>query len=135
MLTNDPLVTRAASPRVDLVSLRRTPYVIWGIPVVAIIASRLVGASPPVLTVVWTAALAVMGTACIANAMRCGRVHCWFTGPFFLLIAMATLLHGTGLLYLGPRGWDWLGNSLAVGGPLLYFVPERVLGRYFPRRG
>ena len=50
-------------------------------------------------TVVWTAALGIMGTACIANAVRCGRLHCYITGPFFLVIAVITLLYGLGVSY------------------------------------
>ncbi len=47
-------------------------------------------------TVVWTAALITMGTACVANAVRCGRLHCCTTGPFFLAMAVVTLLYGLG---------------------------------------
>jgi hypothetical protein len=32
-----------------------------------------------------------MGVACIVNALRCGRVHCYLTGPFFLLMAVIAL--------------------------------------------
>ena len=51
--------------------------------------------------VVWTGALSIMGTACIANAVRCRRVHCYSTGPFFLMMALVTLLYGLGVVPLG----------------------------------
>src|SRR3989442_15948432 len=41
---------------------------------------------------IWTLAFTVMGIACVVNAVRCGRVHCYFTGPFLLLLAAASLL-------------------------------------------
>jgi hypothetical protein len=109
------------------------PYLVWALPSGAIIVSSLVSASNLVLTLVWTASLLVMGSACVANALRCGRVHCWFTGPFFLAMALACVLHGTGAVSLGPRGWDWLGGLTAGGGALLYFLPEMILGRHFGR--
>jgi hypothetical protein len=75
---------------------------------------------------VWTPALVVAGTACLVNAVRCGRLHCYVTGPLFLLGAAATLLRAFRLV---PLRWSWI--LLAVlGGSLLAFVPECVLGKY-----
>src|SRR5207247_6076405 len=34
------------------------------------------------------------GVACVVNAAHCGRVHCYVTGPLYLLAAIATLLAG-----------------------------------------
>ena len=66
--------------------------------------------APPWLrTALWTVSFAVMGAACLLNAARCGRVHCRFTGPFFILAAIASLAYGLGLLPLGPSGWKWIG--------------------------
>ena len=33
----------------------------------------------------WIPAFLVMGVACLVNAARCGRVHCYVTGPLSLL--------------------------------------------------
>ena len=66
----------------------RSPWsalaVFW-LPAIAIIGA---GGSRFWRTIVWTVALVTMGTACLAHALRCGRVHCYITGPFFLLIAL-----------------------------------------------
>jgi hypothetical protein len=62
--------------------------------------------------------------------MRCGRLHCYFTGPFFLLMAVASLLHGFGLVSLGSLGWLWIGLVTLVGGIGLTVVPERIWGQY-----
>jgi hypothetical protein len=83
-----------------------------------------------VITTTWTASLLLMGTACLMNARGCGRIHCFFTGPFFLVMAAASLLHGLQLLPLGTHGWRYIGMVLISGGVLLYFVPEWICGRY-----
>ncbi len=84
--------------------------------------------------VLWPALLAFMAAACLVNARRCGRLHCFITGPFFLLLAGVSLLYGLGVLRLGPHGWQWLVNTLLIGGCVLTCVPEWLFGRYI-RRG
>lgn len=74
-----------------------------------------------------------MGAACLLNARRCGRTHCHFTGPFFLLVALAVLAHGFGLLPLGPHGWTWLGAVIVIGTALLWSGSEMLAGRYLHR--
>jgi hypothetical protein len=84
-------------------------------------------------TVVWTGALGIMGTACIANAVRCGRLHCYITGPFFLALASVTLLYGLGVVPLGSRGWSVISLIILVGAIALCCLPEMIFGKY--RRG
>jgi len=81
----------------------------------------------------WVAALAVAGVGCVANASRCGRVHCYFTGPFFLLAAGVTLTYGLGVLPLGANGWLWIGLGLAAGSGMLGYLPEQIWSKYRPR--
>jgi hypothetical protein len=88
---------------------------------------------PGLRTVLWATSLAVMGVACLVNASRCGRVHCRFTGPFFILGAITSLGYGLGLLPLGPSGWNWIGLGIIIGAIGLTCLPELFLGRY--RRG
>jgi hypothetical protein len=71
-----------------------------------------------------------MGVACLVNASRCGRVHCWFTGPFFILGALTSLGYGLGFLPLGPSGWSWICLGTIIGAIGLTFIPELFLGRY-----
>ena len=71
-----------------------------------------------------------MGVACIANAARCGRIHCYLTGPFFLAMAAVTVAHGTGMISLGSRGWLWIGAAVALGTLALWIAPERLFGRF-----
>ncbi|MGH9642016.1 MAG: hypothetical protein ACRD3Q_06280 [Terriglobales bacterium] len=100
-------------------------WLTWGIPIVILVVS-------PVryLVIVWPAALTFMGAACLLNARRCGRIHCYATGPFFLLLAILGLLYGIGVMPLGARGWTRLSLALAIGSAVLLCVPEWVFGRY-----
>ncbi|MGB6360970.1 MAG: hypothetical protein WBF30_19500, partial [Candidatus Acidiferrales bacterium] len=43
-------------------------------------------------TWLWIPALVVAGGACIVNAGRCGRLHCYIAGPFLLLAALYIVL-------------------------------------------
>ena len=86
----------------------------WGLPIGALIVGAFF--EPPAKPAIWGASLTHMGAACLINAARCGRVHCYFTGPFFLLAAVATLLHGFSIVPLGPDGWLGLIVATAVGG-------------------
>ncbi len=113
----------------DLIGKRAT-VLLWWMPTGALLLSGLFAQASWVPVVVWPLSLAVMGGACLANARGCGRMHCYFTGPFFLLMAVASLLHGLGLLPLGLSGWVRLGLVLLVGTPILYVLPERLWGRY-----
>ena len=125
--------TPTRTPR-DILSGRVAPLTVYGLPTLAILSTGFLGANWQTNTVVWPLAFLVMGVACLANALRCGRVHCWFTGPFFLLLAAASLLHGLRLLPLGSDGWQWLAKLFGIGGLGLYFVPEWIWGRYLGRR-
>ena len=115
----------------DWVSDVRGYVLAWGLPTVALVGTAF--APPWIRTPAWLIALVWMGTACLANARRCGRTHCYLTGPFFLVMAMAVLLHGYGLLPLGTHGWMWLGATIAGGTALLWIASEGLLGRYLHR--
>jgi hypothetical protein len=55
-----------------------------------------------------------MGAACIVNALRSGRVHCYITGPFFLVMALVTLFYGLGVVSLGRNGWNLIGLAILI---------------------
>lgn len=103
----------------------------WGLPIAAMLTA--IALDPLVKTVVWIAALAWMGVACLLNARRCGRTHCYYTGPFFLVMTVPVALHGFAILPFGPEGWRWLGLAIGIGGGGLWCLTEAVLGRYRAR--
>ena len=77
---------------------------------------------------VWAVALAWMGTGCAINALRCGRRHCFISGPVLWLGAIATGLVALGIL----SGRNALGE--AVNGTIalaaLSFLSEWFWGVY-----
>jgi hypothetical protein len=117
----------------DWVGDRRSYLLAWGLPSAALVIA-LALLDGQARTWIWAVALTWMGTACLANARRCGRRHCYLTGPFFLVMAAVGLLHGLGVLGLGPSGWLWLAVVLVVVGfGVLWLVPERLWGKFVTR--
>src|SRR5712691_6250159 len=52
---------------------------------------------------IWIPAFLVMGGGCLANATRCGRLHCYFTGPLYILAALYVALSMFGYRSFEPR--------------------------------
>ena len=115
----------------DWVGNTRSFALAWVIPSAAMVGT--IFTPTPIRTVVWIGALIWMGAACLANASRCGRMHCYFTGPFFLLMALVTGLHGLKVVNLGAEGWVWLGTMTAAGGFGLWWMPEYLWGKFTAR--
>lgn len=120
----------APEASLDWVNQRLPSLLVWKLPVALLVATAFIGLSQPVRGALWAAAFATMGGGCARNALRCRRLHCYFTGPLFLALAALSLLHGTGAVGLGSNGWGWIGASALIGGIGLTMVPERLWGRY-----
>ena len=120
--------------RRDLAGRLGTLGLIWGLPTALMVLAVVLAGGGWVVATVWTVSLSVMGVACLINARGCGRMHCYFTGPFFLAMAAASLAYGLHRLPLGPHGWNILGSITLIGGCLLCCVPESLWGRYRTRR-
>jgi len=117
----------------DILSSRWRVFILYWLPAIAIVVVGVPAISSGWRTVVWTVALATMGVACVVNALRCGRVHCYLTGPFFLLMALIALSYGLGILHLGANGWNLLGLMTLIGAIALWCLPEMLLGKYRQR--
>ena len=100
----------------------------WGLPKIVLVVGFVL--PDPIRILVCATALVWMGVVCFANARRCGRTHCVFTGPFYLLMAAAVPVHGFGVVSLGESGWLWIGLTTVAGAALLWIVPERLFGPY-----
>lgn len=105
----------------------------WAGPVIIIIVSACF-AEPSGKTWAWVVALVWMGCACLINAWRCARRHCYYTGPFLIIMAFITWLYGSGLIELGVNGWWWLGLVIGIGSGCLWLLPERRWGQYATRQ-
>jgi hypothetical protein len=113
----------------DLASSVGRMAMVWGPGVLVILLTEPLGGWARTLGSV--AGLSWLGALCLWNTARCRRVHCLFTGPFFLVMAGVSLLTGLGLVSLGPNTWNDLSAVTLVGAIVLYFVPERIWGRYW----
>lgn len=99
-------------------------YLLWGLPGLGLAAGLF---WPAARVWLWAPALFVAGIACVINAARCGRVHCYLTGPLFLVAAGATVLRGFGIIEIS---WAWIGWSVLVG-TVLAHVPEWIATKYY----
>jgi len=81
-------------------------------------------------TAAWTFGFTVGGVACLVNARRCGRLHCFYTGPVYILAALASLLYGLGILPLGKHGWNWILGVAAVLSLIACCGLEQLAGKY-----
>lgn len=77
----------------------------------------------------WIPALLVMGIACLVNAKRCGRLHCYLTGPVFLVAAGYVELAAAGVAPIRP-GVFLLGLCAIA---MLACLAEVPLGKYRKR--
>jgi hypothetical protein len=105
---------------------RKAAWFLWYVPILFVI----VGSSWSRGRVwLWVPAFVVMGVGCLANAARCGRIHCYVTGPLFLFAAVFVVLSGLGVVSLHPG----LFLLIVLGACCLAQCAEIPLGRY--RRG
>jgi len=72
-----------------------------------------------------------MGVGCVINAARCGRLHCYFTGPMFLLGALAIFLVGFEYLDLGWFHVPHISYT-TIALALSSFVLEWIVVKYRP---
>ncbi len=114
----------------DFVRDRRMSFLLWRLPALVMVVIAFPDIGSEAKGIVWALCLSVFSFGCVSNAMRCGRLHCYFTGPFFLVMAVASLLHGFGVFSLGSLGWLWIGLVTLFGGIGLTVVPEKIWGQY-----
>jgi len=122
----------------DLLASRWAASLLWWGPAVLVVATGSIGLDSVgtgstgniIHTATWAIAFMVGAAGCLANARRCGRLHCFFTGPLYLLAAFASVLYGMGILPLGHQGWNWILGTAVVGTLFAIYGLERVFGKY-----
>ena len=103
---------------------------LYGLPIPAIMSVAWLGSAVS-KTVVFALAFSIMGAACVMNTRECGRVHCAFTGPWFLLAALVSVVHGLDMIDLGRYGWAIIGNAGIWGAVVIWIATESMWGQYF----
>jgi len=116
-------------PETDWVGNSRSFLLAWGLPTTAIVGGAFL--DPSLRTVIWLIALVWMGVACALNARHCGRTHCRFTGPFYLLMTVPVLLYGLGIVSFGLYGWWWLGVFILFGTVVIWWATEAAWGKFW----
>lgn len=109
----------------DLVRTRAA-LLIWCVPAALVLLGVFWA---PARAALWIPSLLVMGSACLFNARRCGRLHCHITGPLFLLAAVVTLLDALAVVDVG---WPWILIPTVAGTALGYGL-EQIRGLYVSR--
>jgi hypothetical protein len=121
-------MTATQAAREDWAQSLRGYFLAWGLPSLILVAAAF--AAPVPRALVWSAVLVWMGVACLLNSRRCGRTHCKYTGPYYLLLVAPVMLHGFGAVPLGPSGWWLLGGLILLGGKAIWLVTEMLWGKY-----
>ncbi|GJL92707.1 MAG: hypothetical protein DHS20C04_23660 [Hyphococcus sp.] len=70
-----------------------------------------------------------MGLACLLNARRCRRRHCYYSGPIFIIGGIAVLLVGFEIVSLGQDGLVIVA-SVTLALSLLTYLSEVLFGKY-----
>ena len=109
----------------DLVG-RKWGIWLWCVPTLALVLGLSWNAARPWL---WIPALLIMGAGCMVNARRCGRLHCYATGPIFLLAAVCVILAEVHVVPLSPNVFA----LVVLGAAALACLAELPLGRYAGR--
>ncbi|HWE06800.1 MAG TPA: hypothetical protein VG274_08835 [Rhizomicrobium sp.] len=120
---------RLGEPKNDWVSRPLSMVLWWCLPLGVGFSANAFAMPPRAAALVWMAAFAWMGTGCVLNAIRCRRLHCYISGPAFLLGALAAGLFGSGALALGPHALNNIVTA-TLGIVLLSFVPEIAWRKY-----
>jgi hypothetical protein len=100
-----------------------TAMLLWGVPVIALAAGSYF---PRARLVLWLPALLVMGMACLRNIARCGRVHCYVTGPLALLAAVYVALSAFHVVPMQPGTF----LNIILGVAVLACLAEIPFGKY-----
>lgn len=102
---------------------------VWATPAILAAAISVAPGPPWVSAAAWSIAFSWMGGACLINARRCGRLHCYFAGPIFLASAALAGLIALHVVVVGARMLVNIVSATLVLSCLTYLL-ERVWGKY-----
>ena len=120
-----PDLTSSCCKPNDLVSQKRG-ILVWCLPTVALFVGL---AWRDKFAWFWIPSFLIMGIGCLVNARRCSRLHCYFTGPVFVVAAIYVALAAANILPMSPG--TFLVTVLAIA--ILACLAEVPFGRYRKR--
>jgi len=126
-MNSDPMTEISVPNQRDLLASPQTRLLFWLPWVLILIGCFIDGVTR---TVLWTIGFSLAGLGCLENVRRCGRRFCVYTGPIYMLAALASLLYGVHVLPLGFYGWVWILGISVAASMLCGFVLESLLGKY-----
>ncbi|MEZ5922503.1 MAG: hypothetical protein R3C60_14310 [Parvularculaceae bacterium] len=103
----------------------------WGLPLAILFSTNLVSEVVPfpIIIMMMSGSFFWMGLACVLNARRCRRRHCYYSGPVFIVGGVAVLLVGFRVVSLGSDGLIMIvWGTLALA--LLTYLTEPIFGKY-----
>ena len=121
-------VLRASLTKTDWLADPFTKALAWRLPLVVIFAALLVPV--PARVGIWAVAFAWMGTACVLNYRRCGRIHCRYTGPYYLAMIVPVLALGIAPVLIPITGWLAIAVAIPIGSKLIWWATERAWGKF-----
>lgn len=111
---------------------RPLPFLIaWGLPIILLVSTNFMTGFVPLSAIIalMSGAFLWMGLACVLNARRCRRRHCFYSGPIFIIGAIAVLLVGFEIISLGRDGLTMVvAATLTLA--LSTYLKEPLLGKY-----
>ncbi len=102
----------------------------WGVPAAVILLSRLLSSQVQVTAWVWGGMFFWMGLACLCNAWRCHRVHCYYSVPLFFISAMGAWGIALGGAFFDALSLDYLGLFTLIIFLLVWVLSEKYWGCY-----
>ena len=128
------MTTDCNSDKEDWVANRMQFTLAWGLPTALLFASWLMELPSFLTGTLWMLGLSWMGFACLRNASYCGRMHCFFSGPYFILSGIVALGIGLNWPLLNLIDFSNLGLFLLIATPVICVLPEVLWGTYKPNR-
>ena len=105
-------------------------FLFWGLPIFGILITNLEAIQWRDTNLIIGVSLLWMGAGSFFNAMNCGRVHCFFTGPWFVFIAILPMLQAFNVMTVAQETWNLYVNIVTVGTLAIWFGSEKALGHY-----
>lgn len=118
-----------AAAKQDFVRKPLNAFVLWWLPIGIGMAQSPFGLPYRASCAIWAAAFVWMGMGCLVNAYRCHRLHCYISGPIFLVGSAPLGLLALNAIQLGPHALNYI-VAVIFGLVILSFIPEMAWRKY-----